>query len=48
MFIVDNGSTDRTVQRAMDAGAVVAEVYHTEMFDGRLVQPLMNAVVARR
>ncbi len=47
VFIVDNGSTDSTVSRAVDAGAVVAEIYHTESFDGRLVQPLMNAVVAR-
>ena len=29
------------------AGATVAEVYQTEAFDGRLVQPLVNAVVAR-
>jgi len=47
VFVVDNGSTDRTVQRAAGAGAVIAEVYHTDVFDGRLVQPLMNAVVAR-
>jgi glycosyltransferase involved in cell wall biosynthesis len=47
VYIVDNGSTDETVPRAVDAGAIVAEVYRTEVFDGRLVQPLMNAVVAR-
>jgi glycosyltransferase involved in cell wall biosynthesis len=47
VFIVDNGSTDDTVARAVAAGAVVAEIYHTESFDGRLVQPLMNATVAR-
>jgi glycosyltransferase involved in cell wall biosynthesis len=47
VYIVDNGSTDETVSRALKAGAVVAEVYETESFDGRLVQPLMNAVVAR-
>jgi glycosyltransferase involved in cell wall biosynthesis len=47
VFIVDNGSTDRTVQRALAAGAEVAERYETDWFDGRLVQPLMNAVVAR-
>ena len=29
------------------AGAIVAEVYKTEAFDGRLAQALMNAVVAR-
>jgi glycosyl transferase family 2 len=47
VFVVDNGSTDETVPRAVAAGADVAEVYETEWFDGRLVQPLMNAVVAR-
>jgi hypothetical protein len=47
VFIVDNGSTDATVSRAVDAGAVVAEIYQTESFEGRLVQPLMNAVVVR-
>jgi hypothetical protein len=47
VFIVDNGSTDQTVARAVEAGAAVAEIYQTEWFDGRLVQPLMNAVVAR-
>ena len=30
VFIVDNGSTDGTVERAVEAGAVVAEVYETE------------------
>lgn len=47
VYIVDNGSSDETVQRAVSAGAVVAEVYQTDGFDGRLVQSLMNAVVAR-
>ncbi len=47
VYIVDNGSTDETVERAVSAGAEVAEVYRTEAFDGRLVQALMNAVVAR-
>ncbi len=47
VFIVDNGSTDATVSRAVAAGAAVAEVYQTDLFDGRLVQSLMNAVVAR-
>jgi glycosyltransferase involved in cell wall biosynthesis len=47
VFIVDNGSTDETVQRAVNAGAEIAEVYRTEAFDGRLAQALLNAVVAR-
>ena len=47
VYLVDNASTDATVDRAVGAGAVVAEIYDTDAFDGRLVQPLMNAVVAR-
>jgi hypothetical protein len=47
VYLVDNASTDATVDNAVAAGAVVAEIYDTDAFDGRLVQPLMNAVVAR-
>jgi hypothetical protein len=47
VFIVDNGSTDRTLERAVSAGAEVAEVYRTEAFDGRLAQAMLNAVVGR-
>ncbi len=47
VFLVDNGSEDRTVERAGEAGAVVAEVYHTENFNPRLAQVLINGVVAR-
>jgi hypothetical protein len=47
VFLVDNGSTDETVERALAAGAQLAENYETEVFDGRLVQPLVNAVVVR-
>jgi glycosyltransferase involved in cell wall biosynthesis len=47
VYLVDNGSTDGTVRIAQKAGAVVAEVYQTEAFDGRLAQALMNATVAR-
>jgi hypothetical protein len=47
VFIVDNASTDETVQRAVSAGAEVGEVYETDAFEGRLVQTFMNAVVAR-
>ena len=46
VYLVDNGSTDDTVAIAKAAGAIVAEVYETEAFDGRLAQALMNAVVA--
>jgi hypothetical protein len=47
VYLVDNASTDATVANAVKAGAEVAEVYETEAFDGRLVQPFVNAVVAR-
>ncbi len=47
VFVVDNGSTDATVERAQEAGATIAEVFETAAFDGPLAQVLMNAVVAR-
>ena len=47
VYLVDNASTDATLANAIGAGAIVSEVYDTEVFDGRLVQPLVNAVVAR-
>jgi Glycosyl transferase family 2/Sulfotransferase family len=47
VYLVDNASTDATVANGVKAGAEVAEVYETEAFDGRLVQPFVNAVVAR-
>ena len=47
VFVVDNGSTDSTVERALEAGATIAEVFDTPAFDGPLAQVLMNAVVAR-
>jgi hypothetical protein len=47
VYVVDNASTDNTVRTAKLAGAHVAEVYPTRVFDGRLAQTLMNAVVAR-
>lgn len=48
VFIVDNGSTDATVSRATSAGAIVAESYETEVFEGRISQILINAVIARQ
>jgi glycosyltransferase involved in cell wall biosynthesis len=47
VFVVDNGSTDATVERARDAGATIGEVFDTRAFDGPLAQVFMNAVVAR-
>ena len=36
VFLVDNGSTDATVTRAQAAGAVVADSYETDVFEGRI------------
>jgi Glycosyl transferase family 2 len=47
VFIVDNGSTDSTTERAEEAGATIAEVFRTDAFDGPLAQVVMNGVVAR-
>jgi len=47
VYVVDNASTDDTVARAEAAGAVLAECYDTDVFEGRIPQVLMNAVVAR-
>ena len=47
VFVVDNGSTDQTVQNAEAAGAVIADVYRSEFFDPMLTQTLVNSVVAR-
>jgi glycosyl transferase family 2 len=47
VFVVDNGSTDATLELAKAAGATIAEVYRSEAFDGPLAQALANAVVAR-
>jgi len=47
VFVVDNASSDSTVDRAISAGASLAESYDTDVFEGRITQTLMNAVVAR-
>jgi glycosyltransferase involved in cell wall biosynthesis len=48
VYVVDNGSSDATVRCAEAAGATVVEVHESDVFDGRLSQALMNAVVARQ
>jgi glycosyltransferase involved in cell wall biosynthesis len=48
VYVVDNGSTDQTVNRARSAGAVLAESYATDVFEGRISQVLINAVIARQ
>ncbi len=47
VFLVDQSSTDSTVERAVAAGATVAEIFDRPVFDQRFVQTLMNAVVAK-
>lgn len=47
VFLVDNGSTDATVERAVAAGATLAESYRTEIYDERIRILLMNGLVAR-
>jgi glycosyltransferase involved in cell wall biosynthesis len=47
VFLVDNESSDETVARAENAGAAISEVYHSESFDERMSQALVNGVVAR-
>lgn len=47
VYLVDNGSTDATVTRAEAAGAVLGDSYETDVFEGRISQILINAVIAR-
>lgn len=47
VFLVDNGSTDGTIERAEAAGATIAEVFTTEVFNERLTQAIVNGAVAR-
>jgi hypothetical protein len=48
VFLVDNASTDATVERALAAGATLEESFDTAVYDERVRILLMNAVVARR
>jgi glycosyltransferase involved in cell wall biosynthesis len=47
VYLVDNGSTDDTVERAVGAGATLAESFRTEVYEERIRILLMNGVVAR-
>jgi hypothetical protein len=47
VFIVDNASTDATVERAVAAGATVAESFQTDAYDEPVRILLMNTTVAR-
>jgi Glycosyl transferase family 2 len=46
VFVVDNASTDATVEQASEAGAQIADVYDYQPFDETLSQVLVNSVVA--
>jgi glycosyltransferase involved in cell wall biosynthesis len=45
VYLVDNASTDDTVERAVSSGAILAERYETGSVEDRLRTMLMNAVV---
>jgi hypothetical protein len=47
VFLVDNASTDATLERGLAAGASVGEVFDYDRFDGGLIQTMVNAVVVR-
>jgi hypothetical protein len=47
VYLVDNASTDATVERAVAAGATPAESFETEAYEERVRILLMNSVVAR-
>jgi hypothetical protein len=47
VFLVDNASTDATVERGLAAGARIGEVFDYDRFDGGLIQTIVNAVVVR-
>ncbi len=47
VYVVDNASTDATVERAVAAGATVAESFATTEYQERVRILFMNAVVAR-
>jgi hypothetical protein len=47
VYLVDNASTDATVERALSAGAELAESYATAQYQERMRILFMNAVVAR-
>jgi len=47
VYLVDNASTDATVERALDAGATLAESFRSEIYEERIRILFMNGVVAR-
>jgi glycosyltransferase involved in cell wall biosynthesis len=47
VYLVDNASTDATVERAVAAGATLAESFETRVYEEHVRVLFMNAVVAR-
>jgi len=47
VYVVDNASTDATVEQAVGAGATFVESFHTKLYEERIRILLMNGVVAR-
>ncbi|HXW32944.1 MAG TPA: glycosyltransferase family 2 protein [Acidimicrobiales bacterium] len=47
VYLIDNDSTDATVDRAIAAGATLVERFHTELYEERVRILLMNSAVAR-
>ena len=47
VYLVDNASTDATVERALAAGATLAESFTTDVYEERIRILFMNGVVAR-
>jgi len=47
VYLIDNDSPDDTVERAVAAGAVLAESFATDAYDESLRMKIMNDVVAR-
>jgi hypothetical protein len=47
VFLVDNASTDATVERALGAGATLAESFKTKAYEEHVRVLLMSGVVAR-
>jgi len=47
VYVVDNASTDATVERAVAAGAMLGESFDTYKYEERVRILLMNALVAR-
>jgi glycosyltransferase involved in cell wall biosynthesis len=48
VYLVDNASTDATVERALSAGATLAQTFKTRVYEEHVRILFMNSVVARQ